>query len=170
MRALGYVRVSRVGKRKGDSFLSPELQRGSIARVCQREGLELVEVLEELDRSGGDAARPLWNDAIARIERGEVAALVVWNLDRFSRSLVDALDARRALLGVQAAACRLDPIDRLKPSSVRHQREPNAIPLAPFFPRSRHRGHAPRLQWSAFAYTSSHEQSDRQDPPLAPPR
>jgi hypothetical protein len=24
MRALGYVRVSRVGKRKGDSFLSPE--------------------------------------------------------------------------------------------------------------------------------------------------
>ena len=35
------VRVSRVGKRKGDSFLSPELQRESIARVCQREGLEL---------------------------------------------------------------------------------------------------------------------------------
>jgi site-specific DNA recombinase len=93
MKALGYVRVSRVGKREGDSFLSPELQRESIDRVCQRERLELVEVLEELDRSGGDAARPLWNQAIERVERGEVGAIVVWNLDRFSRSLIDALDA-----------------------------------------------------------------------------
>ncbi len=44
-RAVGYVRVSRVAGREGDSFLSPELQRESIARVCQREGLELVEYL-----------------------------------------------------------------------------------------------------------------------------
>jgi DNA invertase Pin-like site-specific DNA recombinase len=93
MKALGYVRVSRVAGRDGDSFLSPELQRESIARVCQRERLELVDVLEELDRSGGDAARPLWNQAIERVEQGEVAAIVVWNLDRFSRSLVDALEA-----------------------------------------------------------------------------
>jgi site-specific DNA recombinase len=93
MKALGYVRVSRVGKREGDSFLSPELQRQSIDRVCQRERLELIEVLEELDRSGGDAARPLWNQAIERVERGEIGAIVVWNLDRFSRSLLDALDA-----------------------------------------------------------------------------
>lgn len=93
MRAIGYVRVSRVGGREGDSFLSPELQRESISRVCEREGLELVEVLEELDRSGGDAARPLWNLAIERVERGDAGAIVVWNLDRFSRSLIDALGA-----------------------------------------------------------------------------
>ena len=30
MRVLGYVRVSGVRKRKGDSFLSPELQKESI--------------------------------------------------------------------------------------------------------------------------------------------
>lgn len=104
MRALGYVRVSRVGGREGDSFLSPELQRQSIARVCEREGLELVEALEELDRSGGDADRPLWNAAIERVERGEVGAIVVWNLDRFSRSLVDALGA---LSRIEAAGGRL---------------------------------------------------------------
>ena len=91
--AIGYVRVSRVGGRGGDSFLSPELQRQSIERVCQREGLTLVDVLEELDKSGGDANRPLWNQAIERVERGEVGALVVWNLDRFSRSVIDALAA-----------------------------------------------------------------------------
>ena len=69
MKAIGYVRVSRVSKRSGDSFLSPELQRQSIERVCQREGLELVDVLEELDKSGGDRAgrcgtrRSRWSNA-----------------------------------------------------------------------------------------------------------
>jgi site-specific DNA recombinase len=87
-KAIGYARVSRVGGRGGDSFLSPELQRQGIERVCQREGLTLVDVLEELDKSGGDATRPLWNQAIERVVRGEVGALVVWNLDRFSRSVV----------------------------------------------------------------------------------
>jgi hypothetical protein len=42
-KAIGYVRDSRVGGRGGDSFLSPALQRESIERVCQREGLELVD-------------------------------------------------------------------------------------------------------------------------------
>jgi site-specific DNA recombinase len=71
MKAIGYVRVSRVGGRAGDSFLSPELQRQSIERVCHREGLELVDVFEELDKSGGDAGRPLWNRAIEMVERGD---------------------------------------------------------------------------------------------------
>ena len=93
MKAIGYVRVSRVSKRSGDSFLSPELQRQSIERVCQRRGLELVDVLEELDKSGGDTVALLWNKAIEMVERGEAGALVVWNLSRFSRSLPDALGA-----------------------------------------------------------------------------
>ena len=103
-RALGYVRVSRVGARQGDSFLSPELQRESIERICQREALELLEVVEELDRSGGDASRPLWNRCIERIERGEAQALVVWNLSRFARSIVDA---KRALDRIEGAGGRL---------------------------------------------------------------
>jgi len=52
-----------------------------------------VDVLVELDKSGGDANRPLWNQAIERVVCGDVGALVVWNLDRFSRSVVDALAA-----------------------------------------------------------------------------
>ena len=103
-KAIGYVRVSRVARREGDSFLSPQLQRQSIERVCAREGLELLEVVEELDKSGGDNARPLWNAAIARIERGEAAALVCWNLSRFARSIVDA---KRAIERIEAAGGRL---------------------------------------------------------------
>ena len=90
---LGYVRVSRVGGRGGDSFLSPELQRESIELLAKREGLKVVEIVEELDASGGDAGRPLWNRCLERIEAGEVRGLAVWNLSRFSRSLKDALNA-----------------------------------------------------------------------------
>ena len=48
---------------------------------------------EELDASGGDSSRPLWNKALTRIDRGEVRGLAVWNFSRFSRSTVDALRA-----------------------------------------------------------------------------
>ncbi len=65
---VGYVRVSRVGARGGDSFLSPALQREEIARVAAREGLEVVEVVEELDASGGDARRPGWNRVLEMVE------------------------------------------------------------------------------------------------------
>ena len=104
VKAVGYVRVSRVGGREGDSFISPELQREQIAAVAGREVLRVVEVLEELDASGGDAARPLWNEAIRRVEAREVSGIVVWNLSRFSRSVQDALNA---LARIEAAGGRV---------------------------------------------------------------
>jgi hypothetical protein len=64
-KAIGYVRVSRVGGREGDSFLSPALQRQSIERVCQREGLELVDVVEEL----GPLGRRRHAAALERVHR-----------------------------------------------------------------------------------------------------
>jgi len=93
MNALGYVRVSKVGGREGDSFLSPNEQRKAIDRVAKREGINIVEYLEELDASGGDNMRPKWNEAIERVESGEVKAIVLWNLSRFSRSTQDGLRA-----------------------------------------------------------------------------
>jgi DNA invertase Pin-like site-specific DNA recombinase len=94
-RVVGYVRVSKVGDRqkKEGSFLSPDLQREEIGRVAAREGLEVVEVIEELDASGGDASRPGWNRALAMVERGEVGGVVAWNYARMSRSTVDFLSA-----------------------------------------------------------------------------
>ena len=104
-KGIGYVRVSRVGQREGDSFLSPTLQRESIETVCQREGVELVDVYEELDRSGGDAARPLWNRAIERIEAGEAQALARL-LEPQPLCQVD-LDAKRAIDRIEGAGGRL---------------------------------------------------------------
>ncbi len=52
-----------------------------------------MEVIEELDASGGDAKRPGWNRALEMVESGEVRAVVVWNLARFTRSVRDFLEA-----------------------------------------------------------------------------
>jgi DNA invertase Pin-like site-specific DNA recombinase len=92
-KAIGYIRVSRVGGRSGDSFISPELQQESIERVCALNGLTLIDTYTELDASGGDASRKLWNRAIDRVVSGEAQAVVTWNLSRFSRSVKDALGA-----------------------------------------------------------------------------
>lgn len=104
MKAIAYIRVSRVGGREGDSFLSPQLQRESIEGLARREGLEIVSWLEELDASGGDATRPKWNEAIEAVERGEAAGIACWNISRFSRSIRDFLNA---IDRIEAAGGRL---------------------------------------------------------------
>jgi site-specific DNA recombinase len=92
-RAVGYVRVSRVGGRGGDRFLSPDLQREEIGRAAAREGLEIVEVIEELAASGGGSTRPGGNRALEMVGSGDAGAVVVWNLARFTRSVRDFLEA-----------------------------------------------------------------------------
>jgi hypothetical protein len=47
------VRVSVVGDREGERFVSPDEQPDRIAAACERDGLVLGDVFEELDVSGG---------------------------------------------------------------------------------------------------------------------
>src|ERR1035437_9244175 len=93
MKGISYVRVSKVAGREGESFISPSEQRRSIAACAARKGVQIVTYLEELDESGGSNKRPKWQEAIRQVEQGEVGAVVVWNLSRFSRNLVHAKQA-----------------------------------------------------------------------------
>jgi site-specific DNA recombinase len=93
IKVIGYIRVSRVGGRAGNSFISPDEQKRSIEALAAREDLEVVEWIEELDASGGSDKRPGWNRAIAMVGAGDVQGIVVWRLDRFSRNLVHARQA-----------------------------------------------------------------------------
>jgi DNA invertase Pin-like site-specific DNA recombinase len=83
------VRVSRVGARDGERFVSPSEQAERIRSACERDGLELVEVLEELDVSGGAplARRPGLRRAVEMVEAGEAEVVVVAFLDRLVRSV-----------------------------------------------------------------------------------
>jgi site-specific DNA recombinase len=87
--AVGVVRVSRVGTREGERFVSPREQRQRISDACERDGLELVDVVQELDVSGGTSLdqRPGLRQAVEMIEAGEAKVLVVAYFDRLVRSL-----------------------------------------------------------------------------------
>lgn len=88
-RAIGVVRVSQVGGREGDSFTSPDTQRERIAAWCDRDGLELVASVDELDVSGGTPLheRAGLRGAVEAVEAGDADVLVVSNFDRLVRSL-----------------------------------------------------------------------------------
>ncbi|MGE5274916.1 MAG: recombinase zinc beta ribbon domain-containing protein [Verrucomicrobiota bacterium] len=68
-RAVGVVRVSGIGDRDRDDerFVSPSEQAERIRTACERDGLELIDTLEELDVSGGEEPphRPGLQRAIA---------------------------------------------------------------------------------------------------------
>jgi DNA invertase Pin-like site-specific DNA recombinase len=89
----GYVRVSQVAGREGESFISPAVQREQIERWAARTGAFVAHVFEELDESGARSNRPLLERAIARVENRETDGVVVAYLSRFGRSVVDGLAA-----------------------------------------------------------------------------
>lgn len=88
-RAVGVVRVSRVGTRDGERFVSPHEQADRIRAVSEREGLQLLDVIEELDVSGGTALakRHGLRRAVEMVEAGEASVVVVAFFDRLVRSL-----------------------------------------------------------------------------------
>lgn len=93
----GYVRVSRRAGREGDSFISPEVQRKKIADWAALHEVEVLAWHEEIDQSGAKLERPLFQEALARCERGETGGIIVARLDRFARSAVDALESIKRL-------------------------------------------------------------------------
>ncbi|MDQ3425129.1 MAG: recombinase family protein, partial [Actinomycetota bacterium] len=98
----GYIRVSRRGGREGDSFISPDVQRERVANWAEANKIEIVQWWEEIDQSGAKLERPMFQEALARCERGETGGIVVAKLDRFARSAVDALDSIRRLNAAEA--------------------------------------------------------------------
>ena len=78
---------------RAETLISPELQLEAIKKLADREGYEILQTFEDLDVSGGDSRRPLWQRALKLVEQGKARGVVVYNLSRFSRSQIDALTA-----------------------------------------------------------------------------
>ncbi len=83
------MRVNRVGDRDGERFVSPSEQAERIRTACERDGLRLLDVIEELDVSGGAPLeqRPGLRRAVELVEAGEADVVVVAFLDRLVRSV-----------------------------------------------------------------------------------
>ena len=87
LRVLGYARVS--SEEQAESGAGLAAQRRAIRDACAARGYELVEIVQDAGWSGKSLDRPGIAAALARLDSGEVAALVVSKLDRLSRSLID---------------------------------------------------------------------------------
>ena len=86
-----YIRVSKVGGRSGESFISPELQREQIASWASAHGHYVAWHEPELDVSGGTMSRPIFEEVLERVRSGRSEGVIVAKLDRFARTLVGAL-------------------------------------------------------------------------------
>lgn len=109
-RAVGVVRVSRVGARSGEQFVSPSEQAERIRAACVEDGLELVETIEELDVSGGAALakRPGLRRAVEMVEAGEADTVIVAFFDRLVRSLKVQLEVAERVEGAGGTILALD--------------------------------------------------------------
>lgn len=92
MRLDGYIRVSKVGEREGESFISPEVQREQIERWAALREVEIANWETDLDRTGKVLARPGLDRILERIRNGETGGIAVARIDRLSRAgVADAL-------------------------------------------------------------------------------
>lgn len=112
----GYIRVSRIGGRSGEGYISPDEQRVQIQSYATELGLRIPPDAwgDDQDYSGGNFDRPGWENIVKRIESGELAGVIVLRVDRFARNVPDGaaqirhiVDECKAVFG--SAQERMDP-------------------------------------------------------------
>ena len=82
-----YVRVSRKGDREDDRFHSPREQAERATALATARGYTAGPVFEDIDVSGATPPeqRPAMGELLAAVERGELAGVAAFSLDRLSR-------------------------------------------------------------------------------------
>jgi len=95
LKALGYCRVST--EEQAREGVSLDAQAENIHRYCELYSLDLAEVLIDEGISGKSMERPAMQELMARVEQGEVEAVVFYKLDRVGRNTVDILTFAEAL-------------------------------------------------------------------------
>lgn len=109
MRAIAYLRVSTT--EQGNSRLGLEAQRAAVEAFAQAEGIELLDVVEEVASGGlGLKQRPVLATALASAKKARAYVLVA-KLDRLSRSvaLISGLMAQQVKFMVAELGADTDP-------------------------------------------------------------
>ena len=87
--AAKYILYARKSTESEDrQVLSIESQISELKAVAQREGLQIVRVMQE-SRSAKQLGRPIFAEMINRIARGEASGILCWKLDRLARNFID---------------------------------------------------------------------------------
>src|SRR5256885_1910899 len=67
---------------------SIEHQTAELRELASRKNLDIVAELTE-NRTAKMPGRPVFNDMLARIKRGEASGIIAWSPDRLARNSVD---------------------------------------------------------------------------------
>lgn len=87
MRYFAYCRKSTESEER--QALSIPAQRDEIVRIRAKfPDIEIVEILEEA-RTAKAPGRPIFNDMMKRIERGDAEGIIAWHPDRLARNSID---------------------------------------------------------------------------------
>lgn len=91
LNAVGYVRVST--EEQATHGLSLDVQERKIKAWCEAKDWKLIKIFRDGGYSGKSLKRPAVEEMLATIQdSGEIDAVVVFKLDRFTRSLRDLLN------------------------------------------------------------------------------
>jgi DNA invertase Pin-like site-specific DNA recombinase len=114
-----YIRVSRVGDRSDENLRSPEQQEAAAREWAARHGVDVGEVVEELDVSGGTAVEErALERLVSKVEAGDSKGIITSKLDRFGRDLIGgALALKRITEAAGRLVCVEDGFDSASPGS-----------------------------------------------------
>lgn len=87
MKVIAYCRVSTT--KQDDEGVSLDMQRERLINYCQALDLELVDIVQEAASAKSIKKRPIFCDVRERLIAGEADALLVFKLDRLTRSVRD---------------------------------------------------------------------------------
>lgn len=105
MRAVGLIRVSTTGQAEDGCSLA--MQEQKVRAYCELNDLEIMDVVVEAGVSGRALKREGLSRAMELIRAGQVGHLVIFKLDRLSRSLKQAIEVVELL---QKHDCQLHSI------------------------------------------------------------
>ncbi len=84
-----YIAYLRKSSEQDDrQALSLSSQKDDLENLVQREGLDIIEWVEEA-KSAKQIGRPLFQEVVKKIENGEAKGLLVWSPDRITRNILD---------------------------------------------------------------------------------
>ena len=89
MNAIGYVRVST--DEQAREGVSLENQKEKIAAYCGLNDLVLAEIIEDAGKSAKSLNRDGMRRLLSLVKRREISAVIVYKLDRLSRSVKDTI-------------------------------------------------------------------------------
>lgn len=89
-----YIRVSRVGDRKGSAYRSPKQQEQACRGWAEQNGIEVGAVVLEENVSGGKRAQDRQLDELLRKAEADVSdGIIVYRINRFGRRMRDTVAA-----------------------------------------------------------------------------